>query len=388
MRGWFLGLFVISSGCAPSVLDGPDRDDEAPDDPSTSTSTSTATATSTSTPTSASTVTSASTATSGGGVWSPVQGVEGCAGHTATALEDGSILVVGDCFPSASAGRIDPQTGTFEAIPTPASRIEHTATRLSNGWVLLAGGLDAVSHAPLGGSWTYRPADAGFTDGDALQQPRFEHAAALLSDGQVLLTGGRHGDPGIGWTGAGVTASAERTSNEGDGLGSVAPMIQDRVGHATVARGGSVFAIGGFSGDEDLTTVERFDGTSWSAGPALPEALGATSALVLADDRIFVVASDGGLLLEANGWNPTAPAPVSLFWDAATAQLEDGAVVVLSWSAYSWECNVSRYDPARDAWDMIPRGPLSCGGAQMTVTPLPGGGFVAITAASAAIYRP
>jgi hypothetical protein len=73
-------------------------------------------------------------------------------GHTATLLSDGRVLVAGGKTASgsmASSDLYDPKTGTFSpTVPMVTSRAWHTATQRSDGRVLLAGGTDgSVSDA-------------------------------------------------------------------------------------------------------------------------------------------------------------------------------------------------------------------------------------------------
>lgn len=119
--------------------------------------------------------------------------------HTATLLEDGRVLVVGgqdsNNQPSYTAWLRDPASGAWTAVsmPTSAARTGHTATLLSNGRVLVAGGTSsATGSTALGSTYLFNPADNTWSRGPELHEPRHSHAAALLR-GQVVLTGGSRG---------------------------------------------------------------------------------------------------------------------------------------------------------------------------------------------------
>ena len=89
----------------------------------------------------------------------------GRAWHTATLLTDGRMLIAGGSWRDGSAEVYDPKTGTFtrtgsmttdHEFHTATARYSHTATLLSDGRVLIAGGSsyggDLVASAEL-----YRP---------------------------------------------------------------------------------------------------------------------------------------------------------------------------------------------------------------------------------------
>src|SRR5580700_8651644 len=84
--------------------------------------------------------------------------------------------------------------GTFVAtgsLITP--RTGHTATLLTNGKVLIAGG--AVLSNVLNTAELYDPGSGTFAYTGNMTTPRASHTATLLPDGRVLIVGGSEGYP-------------------------------------------------------------------------------------------------------------------------------------------------------------------------------------------------
>jgi len=110
--------------------------------------------------------------------------------HTATRLRDGRVLVAGGrdlTTPTNTAEIYDPQTGRFTATGAMAQpRARAAATLLVDGRVLITGGTTSATVAEL-----YDPSSGQFTPTyGPMSYPRLEHSAALLLDGRVLIVGG------------------------------------------------------------------------------------------------------------------------------------------------------------------------------------------------------
>ncbi len=122
-------------------------------------------------------------------------------GHTATLLSDGRVLVTGGCNNTlgdkvvcdrflASAEIYDPETGQFTvtgSMRTP--RMNHTASLLPGGKVLIVGGSDGT--APLDSAEIYDPAAGVFYGVGAMGAARTGHTASILPGGEVFVAGGR-----------------------------------------------------------------------------------------------------------------------------------------------------------------------------------------------------
>lgn len=133
--------------------------------------------------------------------------------HTSTLLRDGTVLVAGgrnslgrhpapDDSPALRIAELfTPTTGVWTPVPhflhTP--RVNHTATLLPDGTVMLAGGAIRFYHGgtsdPTDTVEIYHPTSRSLTDAPKMPQARFAHSATLLDDGRVLIAGGiRPGD--------------------------------------------------------------------------------------------------------------------------------------------------------------------------------------------------
>ncbi len=118
--------------------------------------------------------------------------------HTLSILADGRALVVGGSpHPLSSSGveLFDPTDGTWRsAAPLPDTRHSHTATIMRDGRVLIAGGVGPGDPPGTGEflatALIYDPAADSWKPTDAMSVPRVEHTATLLDDGRVLVTGG------------------------------------------------------------------------------------------------------------------------------------------------------------------------------------------------------
>jgi len=91
----------------------------------------------------------------------------------------------------ASAELYDPATGNWTgAGRLNVARWHHTATSLSDGTVLVAGGLSRRNS--LASAEIYDPATGNWTATASLNNARGLHTATLLSDGSVLAAAGNN----------------------------------------------------------------------------------------------------------------------------------------------------------------------------------------------------
>jgi hypothetical protein len=125
--------------------------------------------------------------------------------HTATLLHDGRILITGG-YSSAqshtvsSAEIYDPLTNSFTFLPHTTMthpRMDHTATLLKDGRVLVVGGWNSVEGRTVASADLFDPLTNTFTPTTPMFLSRHEHTATLLPDGRVLVVGGLRVEPGV-----------------------------------------------------------------------------------------------------------------------------------------------------------------------------------------------
>ena len=222
--------------------------------------------------------------------------------HTASLLPSGDVLIAGgsnyltagalqsaELFLSASG----PDYFDLGAAAMTVARASHTATVLTNGKVLLAGGRDGTAAGVNNTAEIYDPELRTFTAVVGTMVRRFNHTATLLNNGTVLLCGGQGVGAGFAalsscdyYAPNGVTTPAGALCGAANGCLSVGPsMTVARAMHtATLLKDGKVWIAGGYgiSGTYNwLSTSEKYNPTTNAFGSAanLTEARGMHTAV-------------------------------------------------------------------------------------------------------------
>jgi N-acetylneuraminic acid mutarotase len=281
--------------------------------------------------------------------------------HTATLLTDGRVLIVGglDTASLKSTELFDPATGTF--TPTGdlnTARDSHTATLLADGRVLVAGGTDnnfsLNKFDLLQSAELFDPATGMWTTTGNLNTAREVHLATRLADGRVLVAGGVDDalvplksaelfDPATGmWTVTGDLNTAL----------ALATMTRLADGRALAAGGVEQFGLGGTN---RTASAELFDPATgmWTATGNLNTARDSHTATHLGDGRVLVAGGAGfGPLQSAELFNPatgmwTATGNLNTARTAHTAtKLKNGWVLVAGGFTNSAEL----FDPTTGAF--------------------------------------
>jgi len=264
--------------------------------------------------------------------------------HTATLLaqgptaSNGKVLITGGSnggFPLATAELFDPVTGTFTATGAMSElRLEHTATLLANGKVLLAcGTADNVAELFDPSTGTFTP-----TTGGMLTPGRWGCTATLLNDGTVLITGGRDDENVFS---GGPINTAEQFNPATGTFTATGPMTQFRYGHtATLLNNGKVLLAGGTNGNS-LQDAELFDPTTQTFSPTglMNSPRANHTATLLNDGTVLVAGGDNSTTLSGgiatadvfdtatDMFMPTGSMETARFFHTATL-LNNGQVLI------------------------------------------------------------
>lgn len=195
--------------------------------------------------------------------------------HTATRLKDGRVLVAGgynglngnaDGSGNVNSPEIyDPVTGTFDSTGDMSSvRRFPTANILSNGRVLITGGYGG-NNAALSSADSYKARTGVFESEGSMHTPRGRHTATLLLNGEVLIVGG--------YDGAGTAFSSAELYNPSTGRFSpTGSMAEARWRHAeTRLLNGNVLITGGSDGTTSVASTELYSLTVRTRDPGLAE---------------------------------------------------------------------------------------------------------------------
>jgi uncharacterized protein (TIGR03437 family) len=231
--------------------------------------------------------------------------------HTATLLTNGKVLVVGGinvinpcCTNTGMAELYDPATGQWSATSSPATpRSNHIAMRLHNGKVLIASGNGAPFSSILNTAELYDPATNSWSPAGNLNVARQSPRATLLADGRVLVSGGMV----VSGTTASFTNTAEVYDPATNAWTPTGLMNAGRVLHTiTLLPNGKVLAAGGSSAAFRpmlQNTAELYDPATntWTLTGEMTTPRVTHSTTLMANGRVLVSggSSDGNTIVLA-----------------------------------------------------------------------------------------
>ena len=236
------------------------------------------------------------------------------------------------------------------------AREDHTATALPDGRVMVVGGRSARGQA-VAVTEVCDPGDRGqVLLGPSLRVPRFNHTASLLGDGSVLVVGGE-----VEPQRSDALSSAERLVAAG-GSEPAGSLAQARCRHAAVTLGdGSVLVVGGQDeAGHVLASVERYVAGEGRFEPGPPLGLARRDAAValLADGSVLVAGGDDDAgtplasleLLRAGAprWDDAGSLQEPRYEATVTALPDGRALVVGGGTSPRQRLNsIELFDPAR-----------------------------------------
>jgi N-acetylneuraminic acid mutarotase len=315
-------------------------------------------------------------------------------GHTATLLPNGKVLVAGGSDDGnntlSSAELYDPATGKWtETGALGAARCYHTATLLPGGKVLVTGGISFLGHfldRALASAELYDSTTGKWTDAGDMNSERMNHSATLLPNGKVLVAGGSIYDGNIA-----TLTTAELYDPATGKWSQTGEMDTARAGHpAVLLPNGKVLVIGGknsIATTDSLNDSELYDPVAEKWSPAAKMLFTGRcdhTATLLPNGKVLVAggwygAGHNSFLAElynpaADKWEKTGIMRVRRAAHTATL-LPNGKVLVVgggsATSANEGKATTELFDPATGNW--TDAGETSVGRLNHTATLLANG---------------
>jgi N-acetylneuraminic acid mutarotase len=310
--------------------------------------------------------------------------------HTATLLVNGKVLIVGGHNNTigdlSSAALYNPVNNTWSSAGSMASTRQsgYTATLLGNGKVLVVGGFDISLGAVLSSAELYDSVNNTWSSARSMATPRRYFTATLLNNGKVLVAGG--------YDSSGHTfSSAELYDPVNNTWSSASSMATPRRFHtATLLSNGKVLVTGGDNGtgDPPLSSAELYDPTSntWSSAGSMATARYGQTATLLDSGKVLVTGGSGagGFLSSvelydpaSNTWSSAGSMAAGRLGHTATL-LGNGKVLVAGGRNLTADTlsSAELYNPDTNTWSAT--GSMAAARRADTATLLPNNGKVLV----------
>jgi len=324
-------------------------------------------------------------------VWTAAQNVMATPrdAHAALVIGGRVLIIGGRTNPggttTARTEFFDPVSSQFTATGSMAgSRSFFPPVVLDNGKVLAAGGYrQSTFGRTIRVAELFDPTSGTWTATGSMEATREQHTATKLANGHVLIAGGFSNNV--------ILASAEIYDPATSRFSVTGKMRATRFGHTASLTGGQVLVIGGrTTGDVSRALTEFFGAGAWTEGPRLRQDRYRHTATTLPDGRILITggysSSHANTLASAEIYNPLdktfrlLPATMSdTRMDHTVTLLPDGRVLIAGgWSSVkkSTVASVDIFDPAAEAFTAI--APLPVSRHEHTATLLPDGKTVLV----------
>ena len=292
--------------------------------------------------------------------------------HTATLLQDGRVLIAGgvkrsvERGPAADAELYDPVAGSFSATgEMSVPRVDHAATLLPDGRVLVVGGWG--NDATQANGELYDPASGSFTPITSALAVGGERTAAItLADGRALVVGGFN---------MGARSGAWLFDPATDTFSETGSLANGRYIHTlNLLADGRVLVVGGYLPDggprEDAEIYDPVSGTFSTLASTMSVARERHASATLPDGRVLIAGGytwKGEQLDSADLFDPVtglfSPSSATMALpriDFRLVGLQDGRVLAIG--SYQWElpaATAELYDPASDSFSSIVPGPVT-----------------------------
>jgi uncharacterized repeat protein (TIGR03803 family) len=272
---------------------------------------------------------------------------------------------------------VQAQTFTLDN-PLLVARWNHTATLLTNGLVLIAGGTTANEYPDnpfraTNSSELYDPAAGISTLTGFMTDAQAGHIAILLTNGLVLVAGGRN-------DGGSILSRAELYDPSAGTWADTGYLNKERSSFATVLlSNGKVLVVGGYSNSGDISSAEIYDPVSavWTNAAPINYATDSQTATLLPNGQVLVAGGSnpvGGSLTNSilydsvkNTWTNTSPLNVARAGHVATL-LPNGQVLVVGGAN---DNSAEVFNPNDGTWTLV--APMNDGRNNPSATLLPVG---------------